>query len=140
MLTINDKISIPISEFQFSYARSPGPGGQHVNKVNSKAIMKWSVEKSKSLPPAVKQRFVKKFSRRISKDGELVIQSHRYRDQGRNVADCLHKLREMILLVATEPKKRKPVKISKAAKKRRVDAKRRHSEKKRSRKRPQQDD
>ena len=94
--------------------------------------MKWSIEKSKSLPPTVKQRFVKKFTRRISKDGELIIQSHRYRDQGRNVADCLHKLREMILLLATEPKKHKPVKISKAAKKRRVEAKRR--------KRPRQDD
>ena len=48
----------------------------------------------------MKQRFMKRFARRISKEGELVIHSHRYRDQGRNVADCLHKLREMVLEVA----------------------------------------
>jgi ribosome-associated protein len=140
MLTINDKISIRISEFRFSYTRSPGPGGQHVNKVNSKAIMKWSVDKSNALPDAMKQRFMKKFARRITKDGELVIQSHRYREQGRNVADCLHKLREMILEVAVEPKKRKPAKVSKSAKRRRVEAKRRKSEKKQSRRGPKMDD
>ncbi len=140
MPTINDKISIRISEFRFSYARSPGPGGQHVNKVNSKAMLKWSVEKSNALPIAMKQRFMKKFARRITKDGELVIQSHRYREQGRNVADCLHKLREMILEVAVEPKKRKPAKVSKSAKRRRVEAKRRKSEKKQSRRGPKMDD
>lgn len=140
MLTINDKISVRISEFRFSYARSPGPGGQHVNKVNSKAILKWSIDKSTALPETVKQRFMKKFARRISKDGELVIQSHRYRDQGRNVADCLHKLREMILEVATEPKKRKPAKVSKSAKRRRVESKRRNSAKKQSRRGPKLDD
>ena len=140
MLTINDKISIRISEFRFSYARSPGPGGQHVNKVNSKAMLKWSVEKSNALPLAMKQRFMKKFARRITKDGELVIQSHRYREQGRNVADCLHKLREMILEVAVEPKKRKPAKVSKSAKRRRVEAKRRISDKKQSRRGPKFDD
>jgi ribosome-associated protein len=140
MLTINDEISIRISEFRFSYTRSPGPGGQHVNKVNSKAIMKWSVDKSNALPDAMKQRFMKKFARRITKDGELVIQSHRYREQGRNVADCLHKLREMILEVAVEPKKRKPAKVSKSAKRRRVEAKRRKSAKKQARRGPKMDD
>lgn len=102
--------------------------------------MKWSVDKSNALPAAMKQRFMKKFARRITKDGELVIQSHRYRDQGRNVADCLHKLREMILEVAVEPKKRKPAKVSKSAKRRRVEAKRRISEKKQSRRGPKLDD
>ncbi len=140
MLSINDKISIPISEFKFSYARSPGPGGQNVNKVNSKAILKWSVGKSLSLPESIKQRFMKRFARRISKEGELVIHSHRYRDQGRNVADCLHKLREMVLEVAVEPKKRKPKKVSQGAKRRRVEAKRRISDKKQARRGPRLDD
>ena len=136
MLTVNEKISIRIAEFKFSYARSPGPGGQNVNKVNSKAILKWSVKKSKGLPESVKARFLKRFARRISKEGELVLHSHRYRDQGRNVADCLNKLRDMILLVAEEPKQRKKKKVSQAAKKRRVENKRRIGEKKRSRKNP----
>ena len=140
MLTINSHISIPISEFQFSYTRSPGPGGQHVNKVNSKAILKWSVRKTKGLPEAVQERFVEKFARRISKEGDLVINSHRYRDQGRNVADCLNKLRDMVLSVAVAPKKRQPTKVSKAAKRRRVENKRKNSDKKRTRGKPKLDD
>ena len=140
MLIVNEDISIRISEFKFSYARSPGPGGQNVNKVNSKAILKWSILKTKSLPETVKHRFEKKYRRRISRAGELTISSHRFRDQGRNVADCLHKLREMILSVATEPKVRKPTKVSKSAKRKRLDTKRRQSEKKQSRKSPRMED
>lgn len=133
MLTVNDKISIPLSEFDFSYARSPGPGGQNVNKVNSKVILKWKVETTKSLPDTVKARFVDKYKRRISSRGELTMSSHRFRDQGRNVADVINKLRELILTVATEPKVRKKRKVSKGAKRRRLENKRRNSEKKQSR-------
>lgn len=140
MLVVNDQISIPIREFDFSYARSPGPGGQHVNKVNSQAILKWPVNKTKALPESVKQRFLEKFSRRISKEGEFQVRSHRYRDQGRNVADCLHKLRECILEVYPEPKPRKRKKVSTAAKRRRLNEKRRISEKKQSRGRPKMDE
>lgn len=140
MLVIDDHISINIAEFEFSYARSPGPGGQNVNKVNSKAILKWSIEKTEALPETVKGRFVATHRRRIAKDGNFVISSHRYRDQGRNVADCLSKLRQLILEVVPEPVKRKAKKVSKAAKKRRVESKRRNSDKKQSRSRPRLDD
>ena len=139
MLTVNDKISIPLREFDFSYARSPGPGGQNVNKVNSKVVLKWQIEKTKALPESVKARFVQKYKRRISKKGELTISSHRFRDQARNVADVLNKLKELILSVAVEPKKRKKKKVSKAAKRRRMENKKRQSEKKQSRKVPKFD-
>lgn len=140
MLTVNDQISIRLTEFSFSYARSPGPGGQNVNKVNSKVILKWSLEKTSALPDSVKRRFIEKYSNRISRDGILVISSHRFRDQGRNVADCLSKLRELILVVADEPKTRKKKRVSKAAKIRRLEGKRRKSEKKQARKPPWRDD
>lgn len=140
MLNVNDKISIRLAEFQFSYARSPGPGGQNVNKVNSKVILKWSLEKTNALPEKVKQRFREKYANRISQEGMFVISSHRFRDQGRNVADCLSKLRELILTVAVEPKRRKKTKVSKAAQRRRLDSKRRKSVKKQARKPPQRDD
>ncbi len=139
MLNVNEKISIRLTEFKFSYARSPGPGGQNVNKVNSKVILKWSVEKTKALPEAVKQRFVTKYANRISQDGLLVLTSHRFRDQGRNVADCLAKLRELILVVVPEPKKRKKKKISYGAKQRRLENKKRNSATKASRKPPKLD-
>ena len=140
MLNVNDKIAIRLTEFKFSYARSPGPGGQNVNKVNSKVILKWSLNKTKSLPESVKLRFEKKFAKRISREGDLVLSSHRFRDQGRNVADCLSKLREMILTVAVEPKIRKKKSVSLGAKRRRLDNKKRKSATKQSRKSPRLDD
>ena len=139
MLNVSGKIAIRLTEFKFSYARSPGPGGQNVNKANSKVILKWAVLRTGALPERVKTRFVDKYSNRISKDGVLVISSHRFRDQGRNVADCLAKLRTMILAVEPEPVKRKKTKISLGAKKRRMDSKKRKSATKQSRKPPKMD-
>ena len=139
MLNVSKKISIRLTEFKFSYARSPGPGGQNVNKVNSKVILKWAIHRTKSLPASVKARFLKKYAKRISKEGVFVLTSHRFRDQGRNVADCLSKLREMILAVEPEPVKRKKTKISKGAKKRRMEYKKRKSATKQSRKPPKMD-
>ena len=140
MLVVNPRLSVPIREFDFSYSRSPGPGGQNVNKVNTKVTLKWNVHQTQSLPEAVKDRLTTKYSRRINKVGELIVTSHRYRDQGRNIADTFTKLREMLASVATAPKKRKPRKVSKAAKKRRLEAKRRTSLRKESRKSIRLDD
>ena len=86
MLKINERINIPLREFDFWFARSSGPGGQNVNKVNSKAFLSWNVKNSPTLPAAVKLRFMSQFSRRISKEGVLIIKSQRFRDQGRNNA------------------------------------------------------
>ncbi len=135
MLVVNKKISIPLKEFSFSYSRSPGPGGQNVNKVNTKVTLKWDLSKTASLPEPVLRRFREQNARRINKDGELVVISHRFRDQGRNVADSLNKLRELVLKAAVAPTRRKPTRPSRAAKQRRLDAKRRTSDRKKSRRR-----
>ena len=134
MLAINEKISIPLREFEFSYSRSPGPGGQNVNKVNTKVTLRWNVEKSQSLSDEQKQRIAKRYARRINKQGELLITSHRFRDQGRNVADALSKLQELIASALVRKKVRKKTKPSRASKRRRLDSKRKKSEKKQSRK------
>ena len=140
MLKIDDRISIPLKEFSFSYARSPGPGGQNVNKVNTKVILKWDLSRTSCLPETVMQRLTQKYSRRISKTNELIVTSHRFRDQGRNVADAINKLRELVLSVAAEPKKRKPRKKSKASNRRRLEEKRRNSDKKQMRSKPRMGD
>src|SRR5690348_4094343 len=97
MLDVNDRIHIPDDEFHWAFARSGGPGGQNVNKVASKAVLHWNVAASPSLPPDVKERFRAQQHRRINAEGELVLSSERYRDQPRNVEDCLEKLRSMIV-------------------------------------------
>ena len=133
MLQVTPHIEIPDDEFHWSYARSSGPGGQNVNKVSSKATLHWSVATSPSLPPDVRGRFRARFGPRINKEGEIVIQSQRYRDQARNVEDCLDKLRTMLLEAATPPKPRKATRPSKGSKERRLKAKRAGSERKQSR-------
>ncbi|MCP4079735.1 MAG: aminoacyl-tRNA hydrolase [Planctomycetaceae bacterium] len=135
MLQVNSKISIPLREIKFTFTRSSGPGGQNVNKVNTRVQLRWNVTKTEHLPPAVKARFLKKYQRRITGQGEIILASQRFRDQGRNVADALNKLREMILSIATPPKIRKTVKVSRRAKQRRLNNKKKHSEKKQQRRR-----
>jgi len=139
MLAVNEQISIPLDEFTFTFSRSSGPGGQNVNKVNTKVTLRWPLEKS-SLPAEVQQRFRAQFRRRINQAGELLVTSQRFRDQGRNVADCLSKLRGMILSVATAPQQRKATRPTGASRRRRVADKRRTGEKKKSRRPPKWDD
>lgn len=133
MLEVTSRIQIPLEEFEFTYARSSGPGGQNVNKVNSKAQLRWPFMQSASLPPDVRERFLKQFGGKLTADGDLLIVSQRYRDQGRNVEDCLEKLRDMIRSVALAPKKRRPTKPSRAAKERRLKSKQEVSQKKQQR-------
>lgn len=132
-LAINRRIAIPLTELQFSFARSGGPGGQNVNKVNSKALLRWPVAASPSLAEDIRERFLARYGGQVSNEGDLLITSQRYRDQGRNVADCLEKLREMLLSVAEAPKKRKPKRITKAMKARRRETKEKISQRKQSR-------
>ena len=133
LLTITSRLRIPLDEFEFTFARSSGPGGQNVNKVSSKALLRWPAAASPALPADVKERLLARYSARITGAGEILITSQRYRDQGRNIDDCLEKLREMLLSVATAPRKRRALKVSRAAKMRRLDAKRVVSDKKRNR-------
>jgi ribosome-associated protein len=135
MLIVNSRIQIPKSEFQFSFARSGGPGGQNVNKVSSKVVLRWPVTHSASLPEDVRQRFMTRFGTRLTSDGELVVTSQRHRDQSRNVADALSKVREMLAAVAVPPKRRRPTKPTRASVERRVKSKQISASKKRLRRR-----
>ena len=139
MLVVNERIAVPLKEFQFTFSRSAGPGGQNVNKVNTKVTLRWAVEASASLPSEMQQRFLSAFPRRITKEGEILVTSQRFRDQGRNVADCLNKLREMLLSVAIRPKTRRPTRPTRASRRRRLRDKRKLSEKKEHRRRPSDD-
>ena len=127
MLIVNPNIKISPAEFTFTFARSGGPGGQNVNKVASKAILRWSPLASPSLPDDVRDRFAAAYGSRLTSAGELIIASDRFRDQGRNRTDCLDRLRAMLLAVARPPKRRKPTQPSRASKARRLAEKQRRS-------------
>ncbi len=136
MLVVNAKMSIPLREFHFQFARSGGPGGQNVNKVNTKAELRWQVTTSPSLPERVRLRLLAQQRRRITLLGELVVTSQRFRDAGRNVADCLEKVRAMIDAAAIEPKPRRATKPTRASQRRRLQEKKQKSEKKQRRRLP----
>jgi len=140
MLDVTPAIQIPESELRFSFARSSGPGGQNVNKVSSKAILHWPVATSPSIPDDVRERFLARYGSRVTNEGEVVITSERYRDQPRNVQDCLDKLREMLLAVAKPPRRRRKTKPTKGSIERRLQSKREKSEKKERRRSPRTND
>jgi ribosome-associated protein len=133
MLEINDQLRIPDDEFSWSFVRSGGPGGQNVNKVASKAVLRWNALGSPSVPDDIKARLQQQQRRRITGDGDLLLTSQRYRDQERNRLDCLDKLAEMLRAAATIPKARRTTKPSRGAKERRLTEKKRRSAVKASR-------
>jgi ribosome-associated protein len=125
-----------VRELRFSYARSSGPGGQNVNKVESKAVLRWDVARTRAIPADVRARFLARFAKRITREGELVLACQRYRDRERNVADCVAKLQAMLAEVAAAPKPRRPTRPGRGARERRLEEKRRAARKKAERRAP----
>ncbi|GAU87808.1 hypothetical protein RvY_00606 [Ramazzottius varieornatus] len=87
---------IPVEELQVSYSRSSGPGGQNVNKVNTKVDVRFDIEKAKWIPNHLKPLLREKHNTRITKEGEFFIQSDKTRSRDYNMADCLDKIRYII--------------------------------------------
>jgi ribosome-associated protein len=136
MLEINEQIRIPEDEFQWSFVRASGPGGQNVNKVASKAVLRWDLAGSTSVPVNVKDRLRVQQRRRLTSEGKLVLYSQRFRDQEKNRRDCLDKLRDMVRQAAMPPKRRKPTRPTRGSRAARLHEKRRRSEVKTGRRRP----
>jgi ribosome-associated protein len=132
MIHITDDISIDENELQMEFIRASGPGGQNVNKVSTAVQLRFDVYLS-SLPEEVKQRLVRLAGRRMTREGELIIEARQYRYQERNRQDALKRLKELIQKAAKKPKVRRKTKPSLAAKRKRMESKRRQGEKKRLR-------
>ena len=140
MLAVDDRIQVPLRELTFRYSRSSGPGGQHVNKTNTKATLRFDVAHTRSLPEDVRARLLERYPRRITASGELLISSQRFRDRGRNVADCLEKLRRLLASVSTPPRPRRKTRPSRASIERRMAEKRRRAARKTLRRPPATED
>ncbi len=128
MLIVTSQLHIPRTEFEITFSRSSGPGGQNVNKVNSKATLRWPIRASSSLPEAIRQRFLQRYAARLTTEGEILIISQRYRDAPRNAQDCLEKLRDLLAAVAQPPKARRATRRTRGSVERRLQGKRRRSD------------
>ena len=133
LLTVAPQIQILTSEFEFSFVRSSGPGGQNVNKVNTKAVLRWNVLTSRSLGAEVRERLTNRLGARLTNEGDLIVMSDRFRDQLRNREDCLEKLKKTVFLATFQAKARKKTKPSFSSQRRVKAEKDRHSQKKRLR-------
>lgn len=131
---VNDRLTIPEEELAWSFSRSSGPGGQNVNKVNSKATLRWKPSAG-IVPRGAWNRFKVLAKRYVTAEGEVVIQSQEHRDQPQNVDACRRRLAALIRQALVVPKRRIKTKPSLSSQRRRLDDKKRNSQKKQSRQR-----
>jgi ribosome-associated protein len=129
-LPIDDQLSIPLSEIELRASRSSGPGGQHANVTASRVEAVFDVGASKALTEAQRRRLVERLGERV------VAVAQDTRGQARNRELALQRLREKLAAGLTRPQARRPTRPSRAARERRLEQKRRASERKRERRRP----
>jgi len=120
-------------QLRFGFSRSSGPGGQNVNKVNTKTELRVSLSAMHGLSDRAMSRFKTLAGRRITPDGDILLTADNQRTQESNRRACMEKLRQLIETAQVEPKIRKKSKPSKASKRRRVEGKKRQGEKKKAR-------
>lgn len=133
VVEITRRVRIPSSEIELSYARSGGPGGQHVNKTSSKVILRWSVRESAALSDEDRALLEEKLASRLTESGELLLSSNTHREQGRNLDEVVARFGAIVREALRREKKRKKTRPSKRARQRRLDEKKRQSQRKRDR-------
>ena len=133
MIRVTDHISLDDDELQESFVRASGPGGQNVNKVSSAVELRFDIARSASLDEALRARLLARRDRRISADGVIVIQAQRFRDQGKNRLDARERLAAIIRAALIVPKARLATRPTRAAKQRRLEAKKSRATIKRNR-------
>jgi ribosome-associated protein len=133
MLVIDGSWTIPEEDLELSYVRSSGPGGQNVNKVSTKVELRFRLSQCSALSLAQKRRLVAAFAGRVTRAGDIVLTSDRFRSQSRNQEDVLDRLARMIRKIRHAPKRRIATKPTRASKQRRVKEKRHRGELKRQR-------
>jgi ribosome-associated protein len=118
-----DTLVIPENELEITTSRAGGPGGQHVNKTDSRITVRWNVPNSQALDPIQKERVLANLQARLTTEGDLIIHNSESRSQQTNKENALNQLAGIVRKALHVPKKRRPTRMSKSAKAKRVDAK-----------------
>jgi ribosome-associated protein len=139
-LVINEKVTLPGHDLEWTAVRASGPGGQNVNKVSSKIELSFDFESSVALSEPAKARLRVVAKNTLDAEGRVFVTSQKTRDQAKNLADARDKLKELVLKALVVPKTRKPTKPTKGSKVRRLTSKKKVGAKKAARKPPRRDD
>ncbi len=139
-LEVRGGLRIPAEEIHESASRSSGPGGQHVNKTETRVTLRWNVVESRVLGEERRSRLLSRLSARITNRGHLVVHAQRFRSRGRNRVLARERMAELVREALRQRAPRRPTRPSRAGRERRLDAKRRQAVRKRGRGRPREDD
>ncbi|MCL4170608.1 UNVERIFIED_CONTAM: hypothetical protein GTU68_036171 [Idotea baltica] len=134
-MRVTSRLTIPPDELELTFARSGGPGGQNVNKIASKALLRFSIRESASLNPNQRHLLLQRLGGRLVGDGELLIQASNHREQARNVEDARERLASILREALTVQKKRKATRPTRSSQRKRMDAKTRRGKLKQDRRR-----
>lgn len=135
-LIINQQVSIPLSELNFRYARSGGPGGQHVQRTETKVELLFDLANSPSLSSAQRELAQSRLTGRLDSDGVLHMTSQASRSQSENRAEVTERFRRLLAGALKPAKRRRPTRPSAAARQRRIEGKKRRAETKQRRRSP----
>jgi protein subunit release factor B len=129
-------VEIPESLLEVSTSRASGPGGQHVNKTESKVEIRFNLNTATWIPYEVRVRLTQLYPAKVTKDGDFVLTDSTTRSQHRNYENCLNKLRELLTHAGQIPKNRVSTRPTRSSKKKRLQTKSNRGEVKRNRKKP----
>ncbi len=132
-LVVGFGMAIPARELAVSYSRSGGPRGQNVNKVETKATVRFDVAHSLAVPEWARPLLLERLAGRLTNDGELVVSSERHRSQAQNLAAARERLAELLRGGLVRERERKPTRPTAGSRRRHTESKRRRSAHKRGR-------
>ena len=135
-LRVNARWVIPAEELAVSFARAGGPGGQNVNKVATKVVLRFDLESSESVGDVRRARLRERLASRLTKEGVLLLHASRFRERARNLEDARERLSELLRAGLQVPRARKATRPTRSSKRRRLEAKRRKGARKRERRGP----